>query len=290
MQMKEKDSGKNEIIASLASIDPPLAQLEAVAHSAAIKAGDLIRQNIGRIEAQDVQMKGQSDFVTRIDKECESIIIDAILSRFPDHHIMAEETPGGVLEEGFTWVIDPLDGTTNFIHGFPFVAVSIAVCLGKVAVAGVVLDPIRQELFSATRGGGATLNGRRLRVRNGVSLEQALVATGFPFRSKGVLEAYMKVFQSVFFNTSGIRRAGAAALDLAYLAAGRVDGFWEVGLKSWDVAAGSLLVEEAGGTVSDYWGTDNYIQNGHIVGGTDGVYQFLLENVRCFLAPELESK
>jgi myo-inositol-1(or 4)-monophosphatase len=288
--MKEHDSGRNEITALLSSIDPPLAQLEAVAREAALKAGDLIGANLGRIEASDVHMKGQSDFVTRIDKESESIIIDSITSRFPDHHIMAEETAGGVLEEGFTWVIDPLDGTTNFIHGFPFVAVSIALCIRKVPVVGVVLDPIRQELFSATRGGGVRLNGRQLQVRNGVSLEQALVATGFPFRSKGVLDAYIKVFQSVFFNTSGIRRAGAAALDLAYLAAGRVDGFWEVGLKSWDVAAGSLMVEEAGGTVSDFWGTGDYIQNGHIVGGTERVYPFLLENVRRYLAPALESK
>lgn len=288
--MREEDARKNEIVASLGTIDPPLADLEAVAHSAAIKAGDLIRKNIGKIEAADVQMKGQSDFVTRIDKESEAIIVDAILDRFPDHHIMAEETAGGVLEEGFTWVIDPLDGTTNFIHGFPFVAVSIAVCIGKVPVAGVVLDPVRQELFSATRGGGGRLNGRQLRVKHGVPIEESLVATGFPFRSKGVLDAYTKVFQAVFFKASGIRRAGAAALDLAYLAAGRVDGFWEVGLKSWDVAAGSLLVEEAGGLVSDFWGTDNYIYNGHIVGGTEQTYRFLVENVQRFLVPELESR
>jgi myo-inositol-1(or 4)-monophosphatase len=175
----------------------------------------------------------------------------------------------------------------NFIHGFPFVAVSIAVCIDKAPVCGVVLDPLHDELFTATLGGGAFLNGKRLSVKQSMPLEHAMIATGFPHRTKSVLEPYLDVFRSVVKAAGGVRRAGAAALDLAYLAAGRVDGFWEVGLKAWDVAAGSLLVTEAGGQLSDYWETGDYLFNGHIVGGTALVYPFLIEQVRTYLAPAL---
>lgn len=263
--------------------------IEEVAREVIARAGDMIREHLGTVGSAHVYSKGPSDYVTQIDRNCEALIMNEIRRRFPGHHIMSEETANDGLRDGYTWVIDPIDGTTNFIHGFPFVAVSIAVCLDREPVLGLVLDPVRGELFHAVRGEGAFLNGRRIRVRNTVRLNEALVATGFPFRSRGVLEPYLNSFRSIFQEVSGIRRAGSAALDLAYLAAGRVDGFWEVGLKAWDIAAGGLLTREAGGLVSDFWGKQEFLYNGHIVGGTAEVYPFLLEQVQASLVPALES-
>jgi myo-inositol-1(or 4)-monophosphatase len=263
-------------------------EVENRAHEVILEVGKLIRDHIGTITSSLVQIKGPSDFVTEVDQRSEAMIMEMIQKHFPDHHIMSEETANEGLQDGITWVIDPLDGTTNFIHGFPHVAVSVAVCEEREPVLGFVLDPVRQELFFARRGGGAFLNGNRIHTRSGARLDDALVATGFPFRSKNVLEPYLEVFRSVFNSMSGIRRAGAAALDLAYLASGRVDGFWEVGLKAWDIAAGVLLIKEAGGHVSDFWGDENYLYNGHVVGGTSTVYPFLLDLVKTHLAPALK--
>ena len=262
-------------------------EIERLAKAAALKAGDVIRDSVGHLAVSQIRLKGPSDYVTEVDHRCEGLIMGMIRSRFPDHHIMSEETANDGLQAGVTWVIDPLDGTANFIHGFPHVAVSIGVCVDKAPVFGVVFDPLLGELFTAKLGGGAYLNGRRLAVRQSTPLEHAMIATGFPHRSRGVLDPYLEVFKSVFFATGGIRRAGSAALDLCYLAAGRVDGFWEVGLKAWDIAAGSLMVTESGGRVSDFWGKGDYLFNGHIVGGTALVYPFLLEQVRTFLVPAL---
>ncbi len=264
-------------------------EFEETARKVVLSAGDIILEHIGHIARSDIHSKGPSDFVTEVDKKCEDLIIGTITRRFPDHHIMSEETAGDGLQPGITWVIDPLDGTTNFIHGFPFVAVSVAVCVDKHPVLGLVFDPVRKELFVARKGGGAFLNDRPIRARNESPLGDALIATGFPFRSRSVLEPYLETFRKIFHRVSGIRRAGAAALDLAYLAMGRVDGFWEVGLKAWDVAAGALLVTEAGARVSDFWGEENYLENGHIVGGTVSVYPYLLKQVQRFLVPVLES-
>ena len=263
--------------------------VEEVARAAIFEAGDLIRKKFGTISFSQVHTKAPFDYVTAVDKEAEALIVNRILNRFPDDYIMSEETANQGLQDGISWIIDPLDGTTNFIHGFPFVAVSIAVCEDKKPVLGFVLDPLRQELFSASRGGGGYLNGSPIHASEPPALEDAIVATGFPHRTRHLLEPYLNTFRSIFERVSGIRRAGAAALDLAYLAAGRIDGFWEAGLKAWDVAAGSLLVTEAGGTVSDFWGTEDYLHNGHIVGGTALVHPFLLEQVKTFLAPALES-
>jgi myo-inositol-1(or 4)-monophosphatase len=264
-------------------------EIENVARAVAESAGEMIRLHIGQVADSDIHSKGPSDYVTEVDQAIENRIIETIRAHFPDHHIMSEETANDGLQSGVTWVIDPLDGTTNFIHGFPFVAVSVAVCVDKRPVLGVVLDPVREELFFARKGDGAYLNGRRIRARNRARLDEALVATGFPSRSKNVLEPFLDTFRAVFNRVSGIRRAGAAALDLAYLAAGRLDGFWEVGLKAWDVAAGALLVAEAGAAVTDFWGEERYLYNGHIVGGTLSVYPFLLEQVQRFLVPVLEA-
>lgn len=267
-----------------------LDRLEVVAREAILKAGALIRDNIGRIAASSISRKGISDYVTEVDKQSEKLILDIITEHFPDHHIMAEESANLGLQPGYTWVIDPVDGTTNFIHGFPFVAVSIAVCRDMKPVVGQVFDPLRNELFSAKLDGGAWLNGMRLHVRSDAPLDEALVATGFPFRTKDYIDDYLRAFKSIFHQVSGIRRAGSAALDLAYLGAGRVDGFWEIGLKAWDMAAGALIIKEAGGIVSDFWGENEHLHNGNIVGGTPVVYPFLLQQVRTFINPALEAE
>ncbi len=262
-------------------------KIEAVIEKVIFEAGDLIRRHIGQVAGSMVSAKGPSDYVTEIDKNCERLITDAIRNNFPDHHIMAEETANEGLQPGYTWVIDPLDGTTNFIHGFPFVAVSVAVCLDKKPVLGYVLDPVRNELFSAKKGMGAWLNGSRLPHRGNVEIDRALVATGFPFRAKEYMDPYLASFKSIALRVSGVRRAGAAALDLAYLAAGRVDGFWEIGLKAWDIAAGALLITEAGGSISDFNGEDNHLFNGNVTAGVEPLYGFLLEEVQKHLAPAL---
>jgi len=259
--------------------------MERVARSAIMEAGELIRAHMGKRSTLSVTLKGPSDFVTQVDRACEALIIGAIRGHFPDHHIMAEETTNDGFQDGITWIIDPLDGTTNFIHGFPFVAVSIAACENGAPLVGLVLDPIREELFSAVRGSGAHLNGEPIRVRESATPGDSLIATGFPYRTRKIIEPYLASLRHIFEVVSGIRRAGAAALDLAYVAAGRVDGFWEPGLAPWDVAAGALLVQEAGGIVSDFWGEANHISNGNIVAGTRGVHPFLLEQVQAHLTP-----
>jgi myo-inositol-1(or 4)-monophosphatase len=250
-----------------------------------LKAGGVIRRSFGDASSFAVRCKNPSDFVTSVDLECEAMISGEIARRFPGHHIMAEESAQGGFKPGVTWIIDPLDGTTNFIHGFPFVAISIGVYVDGRIMLGFVYDPIRRELFSAVRGNGAFLNGKPIRVRNGLPLRESLVATGFPFRAKSVIAPYLKSFEQVFQQVSGIRRAGAAALDLAYIAAGRVEGFWEVELKAWDVAAGALLVEEAGGIVSEFHKDGDYLISGNIVAGTDVVYPCLMDAVGAHLSP-----
>lgn len=261
--------------------------LEKVARQAIFKAGKLIQEEIGTISSARVHHKAPFDYVTDVDRKCEDLITEIIAGRFPSHRIVAEETPGEEVGNGTTWIIDPLDGTTNFIHGFPFVAVSIAVCEERKPILGLVFDPLRDELFVARAGQGATLHGSPIRVAESAPLDQSLIATGFPHRVRRIIDPYMNMFRAVFPQVSGIRRAGSAALDLAYVAAGRVDGFWEAGLKTWDVAAGSLLVTEAGGHVTDFWGQGEYLLNGHIIAGTDSAYPFLLEQVGIHLAPVL---
>ncbi len=189
-----------------------LDRIETIARKVILEAGELIQEHTGRVAGSWIQTKGPSDYVTEIDKRCEALIVEAIRTHFPDHHIMAEETANDVgLQPGYTWVIDPVDGTTNFIHGFPFVAVSIAVCVDRKPVLGFVLDPVRKELFSARKGKGAWLNGTRLVSLKSVELDRALIATGFPFRTKDYLDDYLAALKSIFLRVSGIRRAGSAA-------------------------------------------------------------------------------
>jgi myo-inositol-1(or 4)-monophosphatase len=263
-------------------------KMEETARGAILEAGDLIRDRFGT--PLSIESKGKHDYVTNVDQESEALIIERIKSHFPDHHVMSEEMTNPIRPPGITWIIDPLDGTTNFIHGFPIVSVSIAAYADEEAILGLVLDPIRGELFSATKGNGAYLNGYQISVSNTASLHESMVATGFPFKSKHMVDQYMETFKRIFNRVSDIRRAGSAALDLVYVAAGRVEGFWEMGLSAWDIAAGALLVREAGGYVSDFWGEGEFLRNGHIIAGTKKMHGFLLEQVRSVLVPVLEAQ
>src|SRR5512137_1413050 len=240
------------------------------------RAGDLIVRNLDRVPSLNVQAKGRNDFVSEVDKMAERDIMETVLRVHPDHGFLCEESGRSGGDE-YIWIIDPLDGTTNFLHGFPAFAVSIAVEWRGRLEHAVVYDPMRQELFTASRGGGAQLDGRRIRVSKQNTLEGALVATGFPQRDNSRwLDEYMAMLKAMMLKTAGVRRAGAASLDLAYVAAGRVDGFWEIGLSAWDTAAGTLLITEAGGRIGTLTGQP-YVQGGHVVAGTPKVYEALIE-------------
>jgi myo-inositol-1(or 4)-monophosphatase len=246
-----------------------------IAVKAARRAGAVISRASRDIDAVTVTTKRQSDFVTEVDRAAEAAAIDVLAKAYPDHAILAEES-GASGDSDYTWIIDPLDGTTNFIHGFPQYAVSIALRHRGILTQAVVFDPTRNELFTASRGRGAYLNERRIRVAKRTRMSEALIGTGFPFRELAHLEEYMRMFKAVVAGTAGVRRAGAAALDLAYVAAGRLDGFWEIGLSPWDMAAGCLLILEAGGLVSDLDGEEGYLDKGHIVCGSPKIFGQLL--------------
>ena len=250
-----------------------------IAIKAARAAGAIINRGALDIERLQVEAKGANDFVTEVDKASEAAIIDIILQAYPDHAILAEESgrQRGAKHSEYLWIIDPLDGTTNFIHGFPVYAVSIALSFrGKVEQA-VVYDPARNDLFYASKGRGAYLNDRRLRVSKRLRLQQSLIGTGFPFRRGDNFKRYMKVFEEVMQQCAGMRRPGAAALDLCYVAAGWFDGFFETGLSPWDVAAGSLMVTEAGGLVGNFTGEADYLYQREVVAATPKVYGQLVQ-------------
>jgi len=247
---------------------------------AARKAGAIINRASVDLDAIRVGAKGRSDYVTEVDHAAERAIVDTLLKAYPDHAVLAEES-GASGQSEYTWIIDPLDGTTNFIHGFPQYAVSIALRHRELITQAVVYDPTRNELFTATRGRGAFLNERRMRVSRRDKLPECLIGTGFPFRSLEHLDDYVRIFKSVTEHTAGIRRPGAAALDLAYVAAARLDGFWEFGLSPWDMAAGSLLILEAGGLVSDFDGEPGYLAEGNIVCGAPKIFPQLLQLVHA---------
>ncbi len=223
--------------------------------------------------------KADHDWVTLADQESEAAILEVVLGRHPDHRILAEEGGETGGPSRFEWLIDPLDGTTNFLHGIPIFAVSIACREPERTVAAVVFDPLRDELFTATAGGGAFWNGVPIAVSPRAQLAGAFLATGFPFRARGALDGYLEVFRDVFAVSGGVRRCGAAALDLAYTAAGLFDGFWELRLSPWDIAAGALLLSEAGGVITDFDGGDEYLAGGNVVGGPPGLQRELLAAV-----------
>jgi len=258
-----------------------------IAVSAARKAGTLIVRAMERVDTLKVDTKSHNDFVSEVDQRAEQEIIHILRKAHPDHGILAEESGehGG---DEYTWVIDPLDGTTNFLHGFPQFSVSIALRhKGRFEVA-VVYDPLRPELFTATRGGGAQLEGRRIRVSRARGLEGSLLGTGFPFKDQRHIDAYLGMFKALLPQAAGIRRPGSAALDLAYVAAGRLDGFWEIGLKPWDMAAGILLIQEAGGMVGDFRGGHQHYETGNLVAGNNKVYAAMLQAIAPYVNPALQ--
>jgi myo-inositol-1(or 4)-monophosphatase len=257
-----------------------------IAVRAARRAGDLIVRNLDRVPTLGVRSKSRNDFVTEIDQLAERDIIETIRRTHPDHGFLGEESGRSGGDE-FLWIIDPLDGTTNFLHGFPTFAVSLACEYRGRLEHAVVYDPMRQELFTASRGDGAQLDGRRIRVSKQLELEGALVATGFPYRANArYIDEYLAMLKAVMQQTAGIRRPGSASLDLAYVAAGRVDGFWEIGLNAWDTAAGTLLITEAGGRIGTLVGGE-YRQGGNVVAGTPKVYESLVECLRPHVPEEL---
>jgi myo-inositol-1(or 4)-monophosphatase len=253
---------------------------------AAAEAGAEVLKRYFRSADLEVRTKAQNDFVTQADHESEAALVAEILRRFPDHRILAEEgsrnSAAAAGSSDYEWVIDPLDGTTNFLQGLPVWAVSVACRRGKELLAGVVLDPQGGNVFTAVRGGGAFWNGRRMRVSNRPALPGAFLATGYPFRAKAALDLYLELFRGIFTEARAIRRCGAAALDLAYVAAGVYDGFFEFRLSPWDVAAGALLIEQAGGVLSDLDGGERYLVSGNVLAGNPGVHAGLVAIARGY--------
>jgi myo-inositol-1(or 4)-monophosphatase len=248
-----------------------------IAVRAARRAGSIINRAALDGSALAIRVKNVNDFVTQIDRAAEQAIIETVRKAYPDHAILAEESgaSAGARAE-YCWVIDPLDGTTNFIHAFPQYCVSVAVQHRGATAHGVVYDPVRNELFTASKGRGAFVNDRRMRVSKCEKLRQALVGTGFPFKELSRVELYLRQLETMMRTTAGVRRAGAAALDLAYVAAGRLDAFWEMGLSAWDMAAGALLIQEAGGLVGDLAGEATYLESGDIAAASPKLFpQFL---------------
>lgn len=246
-----------------------------IAKEAAEAAGKSIRYHLERFDAIEVQQKGRNDYVSQVDFEAEQRIIQTIRKYHPDHSILAEETGRHKTNSRFEWIIDPLDGTTNFLHQFPHFAVSIAVRENGKLQHAAIYDPIKQEMFSASRGQGAYLNQTRIRVSEQKELDNALLATGFPYYNFEYTNEYLAGFREFMTKTAGIRRAGSAALDLAYVACGRVDGYWEYNLKPWDIAAGALIVSEAGGLATDFAGGDNYLESGNILACNPKLYKHM---------------
>jgi myo-inositol-1(or 4)-monophosphatase len=255
-----------------------------IAVKAARAAGSIINRAALDVERLTISTKGVNDFVTEVDQAAEAAIIEILLTAYPGHAILAEESgrQHGAKHSEYLWIIDPLDGTTNFIHGFPVYAVSIALAFrGKVEQA-VVYDPTRNDLFYASKGRGAFLNDRRLRVSKRIRLAESLIGTGFPFRKGDNFHRYVEMFEQVMQHCAGVRRPGAAALDLCYVAAGWYDGFFETGLNPWDVAAGSLLITEAGGLIGNFTGEADFLYQREAVAGTPKVYGQLVQLLKPY--------
>ena len=252
-----------------------------IAVKAARRAGAIISRASNDLDKLTVELKAPNDFVSEVDHAAEAAIIEVLKQAYPQHSILAEESGEAKTESDYQWIIDPLDGTTNFLHGFPQYCVSIALAVKGTVNHGVIYDPTRNELFTASKGGGAFLNDRRLRVSKKLQLQECLIGTGFPSREMHNFDRYIATFKDLTPKCAGIRRPGAAALDLAYVAAGRYDGFWEMGLSAWDMAAGALMIKEAGGLVTDFNGDDNYLKTGTIVAATPKPFPALLQIVQA---------
>jgi len=253
-----------------------------IAIKAARRAGQIISRASLDIGQLTVSVKQQSDYVTEVDRLAEATIIETLRETYPKHAILAEESGASENTENseYRWIIDPLDGTTNFIHGVPQYAISIALAHRGVLTQAVVFDPNRNELFTATRGVGAFLNDKRIRVSKQLKLADALIGTGFPYRTFDRLDDYLAIFKKMTQKTAGLRRPGAASLDLAWVACGRLDGFWEFGLSPWDMAAGALLITESGGLVGNLQGEPGYLECGDIVAGNPKIFVQLLQTIQ----------
>lgn len=259
-----------------------------IAVRAARTAGDIIVRSMDRVNLLTITPKGRNDFVSEVDRQAEREVIHTLQKAYPTHAFLGEESGRqGPAKTDFVWIIDPLDGTTNFLHGFPQFCVSIALVHRGRIEKGVIYDPLRQELFTAARGAGASLNNRRIRVSKQSGLRAALLGTGFPFRDQRHVEAYLGMMRDLMKDTAGIRRAGSAALDLAYVAAGRLDGFWEIGLKKWDMAAGLLLIQEAGGIVTDLEGKDKFFESGNVLTANPKLHQIMASVIEPHLTEGL---
>jgi len=253
--------------------------VEHARHAARI-AGDYLRSSFRDETVLEIERKGLHDYVTAVDRCAEEKIVDYLSAQFPDHSFLAEEGASATGQDGPRWIIDPLDGTTNFIHGVPVFAVSIALEDHLGLGAGVIYDPVHDAMYHAERDGGAWLDDAPISCSGTESLDESLIATGFPFREFAKIDGYLASFRKLMLGTSGIRRAGSAAMDLAFTACGRYDGFWETGLSPWDMAAGALLVKEAGGMVSDFNGGDGFLETGEIVASGRVLHHYLLEVTR----------
>ncbi|KER09300.1 MAG: inositol monophosphatase [[Candidatus Thermochlorobacteriaceae] bacterium GBChlB] len=257
--------------------------------NAAKLAGKYARKNFGQLSTSHISAKDRNDFVTVVDRESEKMIASFLRRRFPSDEILGEE---GTLETGSSgrrWIIDPLDGTLNFIHSFPVFAISIGlVDEDNEGLVGAIYQPMQKELFTAEKGRGAFMNNHRIRVTKNFRSERLLLATGFPYKVYEHLDKYVDLFKDVLINTAGIRRPGSAAVDLAYVACGRFDGFWEYGLNSWDIAAGALIVKEAGGIVTDFKGDNDYLKSGNIIATNGKMHAWLLDKVQTHFGTNFE--
>lgn len=252
-----------------------------VAREAALQAGVVLKEYFRKLCPSMISEKAKNDYVTDVDKKSEQIIKGYIKSHFNNHDIIAEESLAERNSSQFLWIIDPLDGTLNYIHGLPSFAVSIALEIEGNLAIGLIYEPLRENIYSAMKGHGSFKNGKRIHVSRSETLNTALIATGFPFRIKDIIDSYLKVFKNFFMQATGIRRGGSACLDLAYTAEGIFGGFFECALSPWDMAAGALLVEEAGGIVTDFKGNNQYLKNGNIIAGAKGVHQEMLKIIQA---------
>jgi len=251
------------------------------ARNGALQAGTVLIEHFMKLDSSKINEKAKNDFVTDMDKKSEEIIKNHILSNFQDHDILAEESLAETRNSPFLWIIDPLDGTSNYIHGVPCFAISIALEIYGELSMGLIYDPLSKSIYTATKGNGAWKNSKPICVSPSGSLSNSLIATGFPFRKKDIIDTYLKIFRKLFLQVSGIRRCGSACMDLAHTAEGIFGGFFEYSLSPWDFAAGVILIKEAGGRVSDFEGTDNYFKTGNIVAGSQKIHEEMLKIIRA---------